>query len=183
MSYVELVPDTREHPRCKATARSGERCKLPPVRGALVCKSHGGHAPQVLRKAQQRVALAEALKYGERRHPWAVLLDTVHAADVLMRDVRMKLEEGGSDLTPQDLTRFVESVERAARLARMTIDARALEFMAQHQRAEAETVARVLNAALAAVSLEPEQEAAMRAAMRRELLAIDGGGRPAIAGA
>jgi len=136
---------------------------------------HGGSAPQVLRAAERRLALAEVLCESDRRHPWEVLLDALHVADNLM--IRRVQED--ETVTPET----IDAIERAARFAKVTLDARALEFMAQHQRAEAETVARVLNAALAAVSLEPEQEAAMRAAMRRELQAIDNGGRPAIAGA
>ncbi len=42
--------------RCKAhSSRTGEPCKLPPVKGSNVCRSHGGAAPQVKRKARQRI--------------------------------------------------------------------------------------------------------------------------------
>lgn len=42
--------------RCTATARTtGERCKNPPIKGATVCRMHGGSAGQVKRKAQERL--------------------------------------------------------------------------------------------------------------------------------
>lgn len=51
-----LLP-TGEH--CIARNRFGERCKKYPIEGAVVCASHGGAAPQVRRKAQERIAMAQ----------------------------------------------------------------------------------------------------------------------------
>jgi len=43
--------------RCTATSsRSGKRCRLTPIAGGLVCRNHGGAAPQVQRKAAERLA-------------------------------------------------------------------------------------------------------------------------------
>lgn len=42
--------------RCTATARStGERCKRAAIKGGNVCSMHGGNAPQVQKKAQERL--------------------------------------------------------------------------------------------------------------------------------
>jgi len=42
--------------RCTATASStGERCKQPAIPGGNVCRFHGGAAPQVEAKAQERL--------------------------------------------------------------------------------------------------------------------------------
>jgi hypothetical protein len=47
--------------RCKATSRrSGVQCNNRPITGAEVCRMHGGKAPQVQRKAAERVLIAEA---------------------------------------------------------------------------------------------------------------------------
>lgn len=41
--------------RCKAKSKStGKRCKLPPIKGGVVCMKHGGSAPQVKKKARER---------------------------------------------------------------------------------------------------------------------------------
>jgi hypothetical protein len=47
-------------PRCNGTRRDKGPCGNPPVRGANVCRMHGGAAPQVKAKAQERVAEGEA---------------------------------------------------------------------------------------------------------------------------
>lgn len=42
--------------QCTATAKStGERCENPPIKGGTVCHQHGGAAPQVKEKAQERL--------------------------------------------------------------------------------------------------------------------------------
>lgn len=42
--------------RCSAhSKRTGERCKKPPIRGATVCRAHGGGAPQVKASAEERL--------------------------------------------------------------------------------------------------------------------------------
>lgn len=55
--------------RCTGTVKStGERCKLPPLRGSVVCWKHGAGAPQVRAAAARRLAEAAATaaagKYG-----------------------------------------------------------------------------------------------------------------------
>lgn len=51
-----LLP-TRE--KCLARNRFGEPCKNYPIEGGAVCHAHGGMAPQVKRKAQERIMLAQ----------------------------------------------------------------------------------------------------------------------------
>lgn len=52
--------------RCVARARSGARCGQPVVRGAVVCRFHGGSAPQVKAAARRRVETQTALQWAKR---------------------------------------------------------------------------------------------------------------------
>jgi len=40
---------------CTAKKKDGTPCKRPPIKGGTVCMSHGGAAPQVRRKANERL--------------------------------------------------------------------------------------------------------------------------------
>lgn len=51
-----LIP---ENEKCKGRNRFGEPCGNYPIEGAVVCRVHGGSAPQVKRKAQERIAMAQ----------------------------------------------------------------------------------------------------------------------------
>jgi len=47
--------------RCKAHTTAGRPCKNAAISGATVCRVHGGSAPQVLRKAAERLKEARDL--------------------------------------------------------------------------------------------------------------------------
>jgi hypothetical protein len=75
---------------CKARRRNGEPCRNPPMMGAAVCRMHGGAAPQVRARAQQRILEASDLAAGrlvqlmqDKNVPYAVQLAA--ARDLLDR--------------------------------------------------------------------------------------------------
>jgi hypothetical protein len=47
--------------RCVAHKKNGDQCRLRPMTGSAVCQKHGGMAPQVRRKAAERLALASEI--------------------------------------------------------------------------------------------------------------------------
>ncbi len=53
-----LRGDLPEPATCTATTSAGNPCRSAPVTGARVCWHHGGAAPQVKRKAEERIAAA-----------------------------------------------------------------------------------------------------------------------------
>lgn len=74
--------------RCTATNRRGERCGRRPIPGGYVCKMHGGAAPQVIAKAEERL---------EMHYPKAVrvageLLDAVDFPTVQAQMVKFIVE-------------------------------------------------------------------------------------------
>lgn len=55
-SVAVTGPDGKVRRQCVATSHStGERCQRPPIKGATVCRFHGGAAPQVKKAAQLRL--------------------------------------------------------------------------------------------------------------------------------
>lgn len=81
--------------RCTATSsRSHERCRRQAVTGATVCYNHGGHAPQVRRRAMIRASFQELLRKMPAR-PWReVYSEALHINEVIMRHHRNKVGAG-----------------------------------------------------------------------------------------
>jgi hypothetical protein len=56
-------PAPLDHMRlCGARRRDGGPCRQPPIRGAATCRLHGGSAPQVRRRAAERVVEVRAVE-------------------------------------------------------------------------------------------------------------------------
>lgn len=80
--------------QCTATSKqSGKQCQKRAIRGAVVCGTHGGAAPQVRAKATERVVKAEAIATAQRMverdgvdvDPIDHLLDSLHLSATLVR--------------------------------------------------------------------------------------------------
>lgn len=62
MKALDALSPMDPTPMCSArSSRTGQPCKKRAVRGAAVCASHGGRAPQVRAAAGRRLALGEAI--------------------------------------------------------------------------------------------------------------------------
>jgi hypothetical protein len=81
---------------------------------------HGGTTTQVDARADTRMTLGQILR-SERRPVGEVLLDAVHAADAITRDLTVRVSAGDTDV--ETLTRFIEALTRSAKLAKVALDA------------------------------------------------------------
>lgn len=110
------TPQTR---RCKATNRAGEQCKKAPMKGGMVCRAHGGAAPQTRKKAALRLlelidpaiaTLAREMTMADKSSdrlkaadsildragmPRKTTVDSVSANELLIARVRELREEAG----------------------------------------------------------------------------------------
>lgn len=91
--------------RCSARSKTtGKTCTRPAIRGGMVCRYHGGAAPQVQAKARERLA--------DLIDPDRVLRE---AARLAFSDIRELFDEGGNlkPVTdwPEHLAAAVASVE------------------------------------------------------------------------
>lgn len=56
------MPRTRQARKCRAHRKDGEPCGNYAIAGGRVCRMHGGSAPQVRRKARERIVMARAYR-------------------------------------------------------------------------------------------------------------------------
>ena len=104
-------------PKCTATnKKTGLRCGQYPAIGATVCRFHGGGAPQVKRKAQERVLelrdLAADLLETQLRAKKAGAATTLSAVERLT-DLASRMEDRESGKQGHsDLDVFLEALRR-----------------------------------------------------------------------
>jgi hypothetical protein len=109
-----------------------------------LCSTHATNRGPILRKADQRMTLAQLMKT-DRRPVGEVLLDAVHVSDVIMNQLRIQVEAG--DVSLDTVTRLLEYSNRAGKLAKTTIDAGvAVKLVEQKERNQALEAQVVTNA-------------------------------------
>jgi hypothetical protein len=139
MTYAEGRRVGLPSVRCTAHSRSGEQCRNWAKVGSTVCRMHGGHLPQVVRKRDERLTFAQLLQ-SDPRPVGEVLLDALHNADVAMQDMRVRLVEGGEPVTVDQLDRFITLSRLTHHLAKTTVDAGVEVQLVNQQRANVEEV-------------------------------------------
>jgi hypothetical protein len=160
--------------RCSATSRrTGSRCGQWARVGTTVCRFHGGGAPQVVKKADMNLVLAELLA-ADPRPLHEVLRDAVHVNDAVMTELRLSVQ--GGELDADTVARLVQSAERAGKLSRLAIDVgvheRIASSYARHVDVEVAACTGALLAVLDSLLDATVPDSVQRLALRR--WAVDG---------
>jgi hypothetical protein len=153
--------------QCVATTRAGRRCGTQAMRGATVCRLHGGKAPQVQRRAMVRASFQELLRKMPNR-PWhEVYAEALHINDVIMRHARNKVEQGET-LDPGELEQLIAAAGRAGLLAKGAADIGVSQQLARQHDMEVSILMRAMGRsterliAQLAPHLPPEVAAGLR---------------------
>lgn len=174
---------TCDRPRCNGTTKpntpEASRCRKQPVKGATVCRTHGGSAGQVKAAAEQRELASKAdaevrkLWVGldaapEVKDPVSSLARLAGALEQAVDVVGSKVNDLGSvasGSSMQQLRGEVVLLERLLGQLRQALDAMARLGIAEKQveleQARAEIVVQAFSAGLAVVSLVPADKDAM----------------------
>jgi hypothetical protein len=160
--------------RCSARSRSGEQCRNYARVGTTLCHLHRGNARQIVRKAEQRVTLAQLLQ-DEPRPLVEVMADAVANADAAMRDARLRLLEG-EEVTVDQLDRVLELSRLAHHLSRTMLDTGIGMKLVAEQKASLQDlgglISEVLLAVLHPLPLTPTGRKYLLARMEYQLLTI-----------
>lgn len=174
--------------RCRATSsRTGKPCRNHPVNGATVCMAHGGAAPQVRRKAAERVArqragahlAAEGINLSERDPLTELGRQLALSAEVAerVRELVSDLDtiHGDDNETHALVSLWCSERDRVARFAKMSIELGVPERAIQLAHGQARLMVQVVEDAFtdASFALTEAQKAAGRKAIARHLRALD----------
>lgn len=186
-----------EPKRCKATSkRSGEHCKAYAVRGAEVCRIHGGAAPQVQAAAQRNIVMAAAQEViartqtlpGAGKFAAAPVTDPFRALQHLAGEmlavkdwIRGKIEgieqirtldDKSGEQIRAELQAYMKMMDSCASvlaaIAKLNIEAR----MAAISEAQATTMIRAFEAVLAELRVGGDRAAQAKASFSRHLRAV-----------
>lgn len=137
---------TKPHPlsaQCTARSkRSGERCQRRVIGGGP-CRMHGGAAPAVKAKREQRILVGEIAMQSDEvftRSPGEVLVGAMHDADTVLQKIKGQALSG-AQVDPALLNALGEWLDRAARVSKSVLDSGADEEITRQAQLEAQVMA------------------------------------------
>lgn len=165
--------------RCTASKRNGERCGMPRVTGATVCRMHGGSAPQVKRAGARRLAeskVRQALdEVGIREvdNPLAELRaltgevlawkDALANHVAALEDRYRHTDDKGGEQLRAEVALYERALDRAGKLletwARLGIDAMLADMQVRVTAMQVDALAAGLDAYRAAAAVAPDAHA------------------------
>lgn len=174
--------------RCVRVKLNGQPCEKPPIKGATVCASHGGSAPQVKAKAALRVAeeevrkslaeldvepvgdpFAELSKLAGQAVSWK---DQLAAKVNELTEIRYEASGAGTEQLRAEIALFERAMDRCAHIlvaiGKLGID----ERMVRITERQIETLGQAINGALDDAGVNGEQAVAVRTALAARLQAV-----------
>lgn len=174
--------------RCTATRRDGTSCGNRPVKGALVCRMHGGMAPQVQAAARRRLAeeeirnglaqldvepvgdpFTELSKLAGQVVAWK---DALAAKVNELTELRYAAQGAGTEQLRAEVALFERALDRCAAvlgmIAKLGIDDR----LARISERQTEAVIRAVDAALSHAGVIGPAAAEAKQVAARELRAV-----------
>lgn len=182
------------HERCAGHNRTGKPCRLYPIRGGTVCRSHGGAAPQTRAAANRRLAANEAER--ELRKSLAdvdvhTIADPIEAfrnitAEVValkdffaervadLRDQLRFTDDKGAEHLDARVALYERALDRSGKFLETWIRLGMEERLTRVHEQLARDVGTALIAAAAELGLDAEDDT-VRSTLARHLRVIDGG--------
>lgn len=171
--------------QCKATANStGERCRQPAIRGADVCRIHGGSAPQVKAAAKRRLALQEGLKgvaalvaeHGlpepDDRHPAEQLMRALTLSTMMVEALAVTAEKIDAKPGHEVFEAWERERDRHTRIAKTILDAGIAERQVKILEAQAHVFARSLLGVLKDLGIDTSSDETLNT-VRRHMMAME----------
>lgn len=187
MAFATKGGDRMAAEKCTATAKStGQRCTRPVVKGARVCRYHGGKARQVAAKAAERVATDRA-RTVVRKLTWKRVDDPLSALAELAGEITAVKDHLRGEVERLEELRYTgvaaeqirgelqayqaalrDTVSVLATIAKLDIDAR----LAAITEAQASVVMAAIDAALDAAEVARERRPEAKRAAAGRLRAV-----------
>lgn len=177
--------DLTDRRQCKAVAkRTGKRCGAYAIRGAEVCRVHGGMAPQVRAAAARRLAedrlrrrldqaeireVADPIGEFQRMVAEALALKDMLASHVASLDALRFTDARGSEQLRAEVALYERAMDRSARFLETWVKLGMEERLVRVTEVQAAAMGAALDRALTAAGIDGERRREVVAALASEL--------------
>jgi hypothetical protein len=152
--------------RCVAVAKStGRKCQRWATVGGQVCYHHGGHAGQVIDRAERRIIEMQLQELAPRKSRAEQLADARHIAYVWMVDYHNKAADdvlAGERPNPDDIAAALHGAKTVSRVAQLEAQMGVDDQLARNLQLEGDLVATAISAGMDWLAGALDQETGVR---------------------